>query len=179
MLRKILLGVAVVILGFVILVASRPADFRVTRTTLVSAPTPVVFDQVNDFHRWDAWSPWAKIDPAMKTTFAGSPSGTGAIYSWSGNREVGDGRMTITDSRPHDHLGFKIEFLKPFAATNAAEFTFTPEAGQTRVTWSMFGKCNFMLKGMSLFASMDKMVGGDFEKGLAQLKAVAEHAPAP
>lgn len=176
MLTYILIAVAVIVVVFVAIVAMRPAEFRVVRSATVAAPASVVFAQVNDFHRWEAWSPWAKLDPAMKQTHAGAPAGAGAVYSWSGNNKVGEGRMTLTESRPSDLIRIKLEFLKPFAATNAAEFTFKPEGRQTVVTWSMSGRNNFMFKAVGLFMSMDKMIGRDFEKGLAQLKTMVEAA---
>ncbi len=174
MLKKILIAVAVILVVLVIVVAMQPADFRIARSTTISAPAEVVFAHVNDFHKWDAWSPWAKLDPSMKQSYEGSPTGTGAIYSWDGNKEVGTGRMTLTESRANELIRIKLEFLKPFAAVNDTEFTFKPEGNQTAVTWSMTGKNNFMAKGFGLVMNMDKMVGGDFEKGLAQMKALAE-----
>jgi len=173
---KILAVVVVIIIVFAVIVALQPGDFRVARSTLISAPPPAVFAQVNDFHKWNAWNPWGKIDPSMKQSYEGAPAGPGAVYTWTGNKEVGEGRMTITDSRPSDLIRVKLEFLKPFAATNTAEFTFVPEGNQTRVTWSMFGEKNFMAKAVHLFMSMDKMIGGQFEKGLADMKAAAEGA---
>jgi polyketide cyclase/dehydrase/lipid transport protein len=176
MLKKILIAFALIIVVFVIVVATRPANFRITRSTAIAAPAEVVFAQVNDFHKWDAWSPWAKLDPAMKQTHEGTSAGAGAIYSWAGNKEVGEGRMTITESRTNDLIRIKLEFLKPFAAVNTTEFTFTPDGNQTAITWSMTGTNNFMAKAFCMFMDMDKMVGGDFEKGLAQMKSVAETA---
>ena len=132
---------------------------------------------MNDFHNWEAWSPWAKLDPAAKATFEGPSTGTGAIFKWVGNKEVGEGSMTITESRPSDLIRINLEFLKPFASTCAAEFTFKPEGNQTVAAWSMFGKNNFMAKTIHLFMNMDKMVGGQFEQGLAAMKSVAETAP--
>lgn len=176
MLKKILISLVVIIVVFVVVVATRRADFRVTRSTTIAAPPEAVFAQVNDFHKWDAWSPWAKLDPAMKRTHEGAPAGPGAIYSWAGNKEVGEGRMTITESRTNELIRIKLEFLKPFAAVNTTEFTFKPGGNQTAVTWSMTGTNNFMAKAFCLFMNMDKMVGGDFEKGLAQMKSVAEAA---
>lgn len=176
MLIKILIGLAVVLAGFAAFVATRPADFTITRSAAIAAPAPVVFGLVNDFHQWSAWSPWAKLDPAMKETFAGAASGTGAIYSWEGNSEVGAGRMTIEESRPAEQIRIKLEFLKPFAAVNMADFAFKPESGQTTVTWTMTGKNNFVSKAVCLFMNMDKMVGGQFETGLAKMKSVAEAA---
>ena len=176
MLTKIVIGVVVVLGVFAVVVAMRPSDFRVERSAVVSAPAPVVFAQVNDLHNWDAWSPFAKLDPAAKQTFEGPRAGTGAAFAWAGNKQVGEGRMTITESRPNKLVRFRLDFLKPFAVTNTAEFTFTPQGNQTAVTWSMSGRQNFMAKAFCMFMSMDKMVGGEFEKGLAQMKTVAEAA---
>jgi uncharacterized protein YndB with AHSA1/START domain len=171
----ILAAVAVIVIAFVVVVALQPADFRVVRSATISAPPSDVFAQVNDFHHWEAWSPWAKLDPAAKNTFAGAPAGTGAIFSWSGNNKVGEGKMTMTESRPNDLIRINLEFLRPFKATNTAEFTFKPEGNQTAVSWSMSGRNNFMSKAFCLFMNMDKLVGGDFEKGLAQMKTVVEN----
>ena len=176
MLIKIVIGVVVVIGVFAVIVAMRPSDFRVERSAVVAAPAPVVFAQVNDFHNWDTWSPFAKLDPAAKQTFEGPRAGTGAALAWAGNRQAGEGRMTITESRPYELIRFRLDFVKPFAVTNTAEFTFTPQGVQTAVTWSMSGRQNFMAKAFCMFMSMDKMVGGEFEKGLAQMKSVAESA---
>ena len=176
MLIKIVIGVVVVIGVFAVIVAMRPSDFRVERSAVVAAPAPVVFAQVNDLHNWDAWSPFAKLDPAAKQTFEGPRAGTGAALAWAGNQQAGEGRMTITESRPYELIRFRLDFVKPFAVTNTAEFTFTPQGVQTAVTWSMSGRQNFMAKAFCMFMSMDKMVGGEFEKGLAQMKSVAESA---
>ena len=180
MLKKILLvavlAIVLIVVVFSVVVAMQPAHYQVERSATISAPQAVVFAQVNDFHKWEAWSPWAKIDPAMKTTYSGAQSGNGASYSWVGNSDVGEGRMTITESRPTDAIKIKLEFLKPFAATNATEFSFLPQGDQTAVKWTMSGDKNFMMKAFSLFMDMDKMVGNDFEKGLAQMKTVAEAA---
>jgi carbon monoxide dehydrogenase subunit G len=172
----ILIVIAAVIVLFVVVVATRPADFRVTRSTAISAPPAVVFAQVNDFHNWDGWSPWARMDPEMKATYAGPAAGTGAVYSWVGNNKVGEGRMTIMESHPSDLVRIKLEFIKPFAATNTAEFTFQPQGNQTTVTWNMIGKKNFMIKAMGLVMNMDKTIGGQFDQGLSQMKSVAETA---
>lgn len=176
MLYIVLAVVAALVIIFLIVVATRPADFRIERRATISAPAAVVFDQVNDFRNWGAWSPWAKLDPAMKETYDGPPAGTGSHYAWVGNKKVGEGAMTILESRPGELVRIKLEFLKPFAATNTAEFVFAPEGDGTTVTWSMTGKNNFVSKAFCLFMDMDKMVGGDFEKGLAAMKTVAEAA---
>ena len=176
MLKKILIGLAVIVGVFLIVVALQPADYRVTRTATIAAPPAVVFAQVDDLRQWEAWSPWAKMDPAMKVTYAGPAAGVGAISGWAGNSEVGEGRMTITESRPSELIRFHLEFFKPMAGTSASEFTFKPEGKQTVVTWTMTGKNNFTGKAFCLFMNMDKMVGGQFEQGLAAMKSVAEAA---
>jgi Polyketide cyclase / dehydrase and lipid transport len=176
-LKKILIGlgvVAAIVVAFLIVVAMQPSDFRITRSAKMSATPATVFAQVNDYHKWDAWSPWAKLDPNAKATFEGPTSGTGATMTWSGNDKVGEGRQTIIESRADDMIRIKLDFLKPFEATNTAEFTFKPEGDQTVVTWSMYGKNNFMGRAVSLFMDCDKMVGSEFEKGLASMKAIVE-----
>ena len=177
MLIKILIAIAVIAIVFVVVVAMQPSEFRVARSATMSAPAPAVFAQVNDFHEWEAWNPWGKIDPAMKQTYEAAPAGIGAIYTWVGNKNVGEGRMTLTESRPSDLIRIKLEFFKPFAGTNIAEFTFKPAGNQTAVTWSMAGKNNFMAKAIHLFMNMDKMIGGQFEKGLAEMKSIVEASP--
>lgn len=174
MLKKILLTFAILVIVFVIIVALQPSDFRVARSTTISAPPPVVFSYVNDLHQWQEFSPWAKIDPAAKVSFEGPSSGTGAVFIWAGNKDVGEGRMTIVESRPHELVRFKLDFVKPFTATNHAEFTFKPEGTQTAVTWSMTGKNNFLFKAVGLFMDCDKMIGSQFEQGLASLKTLSE-----
>jgi hypothetical protein len=176
MIKKILIGLAVIVLLFLVVVAFQPAEYQVKRSATISAPPAVVFDQVNDFHKWEGWSPWAKLDPAVKNTFEGPPAGTGAIFSWVGNKDVGEGRMTLTESHTNDLVKINLEFIKPFASVALTEFAFKPAGNQTAVTWTMSGHNNFMGKAMCLFMNMDKMVGGDFEKGLAQMKSVAEKA---
>jgi len=174
MLDIILSLIAIAVIIFAIVAAMQPSDFRVTRTATITAPASAVFPHVNDLQKWDAWSPWAKLDPNAKNSFEGPASGVGAIMRWAGNNKVGQGSMTIMESRPDEFIQFKLEFLKPMAATNTAEFTFTSENNQTTVTWCMYGKNNFIGKAMGLFMSCDKMVGGQFEKGLATLKSVVE-----
>jgi hypothetical protein len=179
MIKKILIALALVIAVLLAVVAMRPAGFRITRSTTITAPAAAVFAQVNDFHKWEAWSPWAKLDPAMKVAYDGPPDGPGAIYTWSGNSEVGSGRMTLLESHPNDVVRIEVEFIKPIAATNTAEFTFTPQGNQTVVNWTMTGTNNFMGKAFDLVMNMDKMVGSDFEKGLARLKSTLEAAAKP
>ena len=139
MLIKILIALAGIVFVFVAIVATRPSEYRVARTATISAPAPAVFAQVNDFHKWEAWNPWAKIDRAMKQAYEGPPAGPGAIYTWAGNDEVGEGRMTLTESRPSELIRIKLEFQKPFRSTSTAEFAFKPEGDRTIVTWSMTG----------------------------------------
>ena len=174
MIKRILLGVAVLLIAVVIFVAGRPSAYRITRTATIPAPAAEVFAQVNDFHKWEAWSPWAKLDPAMKTTYEGSSSGAGAIYSWTGNDQVGAGRMKIAESRTNELVRIDLEFIKPFASTSVTEFTFKPAGNQTELTWVMSGNNNFMARAFTLFVNMDKMIGADFEKGLAQLRTATE-----
>lgn len=169
-----LIVAAIVIALFFGFVALRSSEFRVTRSAVIAAPASEVFAQVNDFHKWEAWSPWARIDPAAKNTFEGPSAGTGAIFRWAGNSNVGEGGMTIIESKPHELIRIKLEFLKPFAGTNDVQFTFQPEGDKTAVTWSMDGKSNFICKIFSLFMSMDKMIGEKYEEGLASIKAIVE-----
>ena len=176
MLVKILIAVAIVLAGLAGYIATRPAEFRVTRAASIAAPAPAVFAQVNELKKWEAWSPWAKKDPQMKQTYEGPPAGTGAFTSWVGNKDVGEGRMTIVESRPNELIGFKLEFLKPFVATNSAEFSFREEGGRTAVTWSMRGQNNFIGKAMGVVFDFDRMIGADFEAGLASLKTLVEEA---
>jgi hypothetical protein len=171
----ITVGVLVAIVSvFAIAVALQPSDFRVERSATIAAAPAVVFEQVNDFHNWEAWSPWAKLDPNCKNSFEGPSSGKDAVFTWDGNDKVGAGKMTILESKPSELVRIKLEFVRPFAATNTAEFAFKPAAEQTAVTWSMSGQNNFVGKAFCLFMNMDKHVGGDFEKGLASMKQVAE-----
>lgn len=177
MFKNVLIAIAVAIVGFCIVVALQPDEFKISRSITINAAPAVVFAQVNDFHRWMNWSPWEKMDPAMKRTYAGPSSGEGAVYAWVGNREVGEGAMTLVKSQPPERIEIRLDFVKPMAATNHAEFTFNPEGKDTVVTWTMSGRNNFISKAICLFMNMDKMAGTQFEKGLADLKSLAE-APA-
>lgn len=172
--KKILMGLILILASLAAVVAMQPSEMRISRSMTIAAPADAVFAQVNDFHNWQAWSPWEKLDPDMQRTYSGSDAGEGAVYHWSGNEEVGEGQMTIEESRPGELIHIKLEFLKPFAATNAAEFTFAPQGESTDVTWTMTGEKNFFCKGMCLFMDMDAMIGADFEKGLSQLKDAVE-----
>jgi len=176
MLKKILLGIAAILVLFLLIVAAQPARYSITRGATITAPPEVVFAEVNDFRRWEAWSPWKKLDPEMKQTFEGAEAGVGAIYSWAGNKDVGEGRMTIVASRTNELVVIKLEFFKPMAGVCATEFTFAPQGEQTTVTWTMTGTNNFISKAFCLFMDMDEMVGGDFEEGLTGIKSIAEAA---
>lgn len=174
MLKNISMGlilVAVILLG---LALTQPDSFTVQRSASIKAPPAKVMAYLNDFHQWPAWSPWEKKDPNMQRTFTGAASGKGAVYAWSGNRDVGQGRMEIIDSQMPSSLAIKLDFIKPFASSNQTEFMLQPDGEGTLITWTMQGKSLFATKLMGVFTSMDKLVGKDFEKGLAQLKEVAE-----
>lgn len=168
----IVLGV--IIIAFVGIVAMQPNDFRVERSAKIAAPAADVFAQVNDFHKWEAWSPWLKVDPNSKGTYEGPSEGKDAVFRWAGNENVGEGSMTITVSQPSDVIRIKLHFLKPFEDTATTEFTFKPEGDQTVVTWSMFGDNTFVEKAFCLFMNMEKMIGDKYEEGLASMKAVVE-----
>jgi uncharacterized protein YndB with AHSA1/START domain len=174
MIKKILLIIAAIIVVVLIAAAFQPSEFRVTRSATIAAPPAAVFAEVNDFHRWPAWSPWERLDPAMKRTYEGPAAGVGAVYAWEGNREVGSGRMTITESRPADVIRIKLEFLKPMPGLAPTEFTFRPDGTGTAVTWAMTGTNNYLGKIICLFMNMEKFLGGRFEEGLQSLKAAAE-----
>jgi hypothetical protein len=174
MLKIVLIAVAATVVVLATVVALRPSELRVARSTTMAAPPETVFAQVNDFHAWEAWNPWGRIDPDMESTYSGAAAGPGAQYAWVGNREVGEGRMTIIESRPGELVRIRLEFLSPFAATNTAELTFRPEGDRTAVTWSMHGHNSFIAKAIGLLMDMDQMIGGQFEKGLADLKAIVE-----
>ena len=162
------------IAALLIYATTRPDTFRLERSTVILAPPEKVFALIDNFHDWTKWSPWENIDPALKRTYGGPDAGRGTLYAWEGNNKVGSGRMEITESAPAEKIVIKLDFLKPFEAHNIAEFTFAPKDGGTVVTWAMYGPCPFISKLMQIFCSMDKMVGGQFEQGLANLKAAAE-----
>lgn len=175
MLTYILIGVGALVALFAVIVTLQPSGFRISRSATMAAAPAAAFAQVNDFHNWRAWSPWEGIDPALQRTYEGPESGPGAVYSWVGNKNVGEGRMTILESKPGESVKIKLDFIKPFAATNTALFTFQPQANQTDVTWTMEGeKTCFFAKAMHLCINMDKMIGGNFEQGLAKMKSLVE-----
>lgn len=170
----IVLAVLVPLVLFLSYVGLQSEDFSMERSTTIAAPPDVVFAQVNDFHKWDAWSPWAKLDPNSRVTFAGAPAGEGAIFTWSGNNKVGEGRMTITESTPGERVRIKLEFLKPMVATNDTLFTFQPHSVGTLVTWAMSGKNNFVGRVFCTLMNMQKQLAKQFDQGLASMKAIAE-----
>lgn len=173
MLKKVLIGVAAALALLLVVIALQPATFHFERSITMAAPPEAAFAQVNDFHAWRAWSPWEKIDPGLQRSFEGPTAGVGAKYAWVGNKQVGEGRMTIEKSEPA-LIQIKLEFLKPFAATNVATFTFAKTAEGTKTTWAMDGHNNFISKAFHLVMDMDKMLGPDFERGLAAMKTAAE-----
>jgi hypothetical protein len=172
-LRKVLVGLIAIVGLLAGVIATRPAEFTIERSGQVPGAPAIAFSLVNDFHAWTAWSPWEKIDPGMQRSYEGPASGVGSIYRWSGNEDIGSGSMTITESRPNERIVLDLEFIEPFPATNITSFTFAPAGDETNVTWKMQGRNGFMGKALSLVFDMEQMVGSSFERGLADLKAVA------
>ena len=166
--------IAAGVLVILLLASTKPATFHVERSVNVAASPDRITPFLNDFRRWDAWSPWAKLDPNMQTTFSGPAAGAGSVYTWEGNRKVGKGRMEILSSTASD-TSLKLDFLSPFESHNTSTFHLAPAANGTTVTWSMDGPNTLFGKLMSVFTSMDHLIGKDFENGLASLKAAAEH----
>ncbi len=183
--KQALVVISALLAVILVVAALQSPHFAVARSMTIAAPDSVVFAQLNDFHRWEKWSPWAKLDPQMQQTYDGAAEGTGAKYAWAGNSKVGEGRMTITESTPSSLIRIDLEFLKPFVAHNRTEFTLAPSTGGTTVTWAMTGEKNFISKVLGLVMNMDQAIGTDFERGLTQLKAASEAevatvpAPAP
>jgi hypothetical protein len=175
--KRILLVFAALIAVLLVVIAMQPEDFRVSRSMTMAASPAAVFEQVNDFHNWEVWSPWIKIDPNAKGTYEGPTSGPGSKFHWDGNSDVGAGSMTILDSKPNEHVHIKLDFIRPMEGTNDVYFTFKPEGDKTNVTWSMEGKNNFIGKAISLVIDCDKMVGDYYEKGLANMKTIVEMPP--
>lgn len=174
MINIILTVIAVAVVLLIIAASRQPDEFRVSRSATLPAAPSVVFPRVNDLHQWEAWSPWARLDPNAKNSFEGPAAGTGAVMRWAGNKNVGEGSMTITESRENELVRFRLEFLKPFKATNTADFVFKPQGDRTQVTWSMYGRNNFLSKVIGVFINCEKMVGEQFEQGFANMKAVIE-----
>ena len=169
-----MIAIPVIIVVFLVIVALQPSSYRVERSLAMNVPPAAVFPQVNDLKKWEVWNPWSKADPNIKLTFGNPTSGVGASYSWTGNREMGEGRLSIVESRPGESVKYKLEFVKPMAAVSETEFTFKTRGNQTEVTSVMTGEKNFMSKAFCLFMSMDKMIGTKFEKALADLQAIVE-----
>jgi uncharacterized protein YndB with AHSA1/START domain len=174
MLKTIAIVVVVLLVGLLALAATKPDTFRVERTASIKAPPEKIFPLINDLHSWGAWSPWEKVDPAMKRSHSGAANGKGAVYAWDGNSKVGAGRMEITEASPPSKIVIKLDFIKPLEGHNFAEFTLEPKGDATNVTWAMHGPSTYIAKVMSIFFSMDSMVGTQFETGLAKLKAITE-----
>jgi hypothetical protein len=174
MIKLIAIAVAVPVAGILLFAASRPDAFRIERSATIKAPPEKIYAQVNDLRAWTAWSPWERIDPALKRSYSGPQAGKGAAYAWEGNKDVGSGRMEITDAVPAAKITIKLDFLKPFEAHNTAEFAFTRQGDATTVTWAMYGPSPYLSKLIGLVFNMDRMVGGQFETGLANLKSITE-----
>ena len=170
---RIAIAFALIIAGILLLASTKPNDFRVERTVSIKASPERIASQIYNFHKWGSWSPFENLDPAMKRTFSGSDEGVGAVYEWEGNSKAGTGRMEILSASP-SNVTIKLDFLKPFEGHNTAEFTLHPEGNNTTVTWAMYGPNNFFGKVISVFLSMDSMIGKQFETGLASLKSASE-----
>lgn len=182
MAKKIILGVAallaVVVIGLVFVIAMQPSEFHIERSLAMKATPEAAFAQVNDFHKWDAWSPWLKVDPNAKHTYEGPDTGEGAIFRWAGNDEVGEGSMTIQESKPHERIRIQLAFVKPMEDTATTDFRFEPQGDHTKVTWTMDGHNNFVAKALCLFVfDMDEMIGSKYAEGLANMKQVVESQP--
>ncbi len=174
MLKTIAIVIAVFVAAVLVYTAMQPDTFRVERSVVIKAPPEKIFPNINGFHQWEDWSPWEKIDPAIKRTYSGAESGKGAAYGWQGNKDVGTGRMEIVESTPSSNVLIKIDFMEPFEGHDMVQFTLAPQGDGTKVTQAMYGPNPFLAKLMGLFFSMDKMVGQKYEEGLGSLKAIAE-----
>ena len=166
--------IAVGIAGILAYAATRPDDFRVQRSAAIKAPPEKIFPLINDFKQWGTWSPYEKIDPAMRRSYGAATAGKGATYAWEGNNNVGSGSMEILDAPAPSRVTIRLDFMKPFEAHNVADFTLTPSGDTTTVTWAMHGPVPYKFKIVHIFMNMDKMVGGQFEEGLANLKVATE-----
>ena len=174
MLTTILIIFVVIIAAVLIYAATRPNDFVVSRSASIKAPAEAIFPLINDFRRWPEWSPFEKLDPAMRRTLSGADSGIGAAYAWEGNSKAGKGRMEITASVPSSQVSLKLDFEKPFRANNIVDFSLSPSGDATTVTWAMRGARPFIAKLMGLFMDFDNLIGKDFEAGLDNLRRLAE-----
>jgi hypothetical protein len=173
MIKKILHGLAALIVILLIVAATRPADFRVERSATLSASPAALFEHVNNHRKFTVWNPFMKLDPNVKNTYSGPESGVGAVCSWDGNSDIGAGSCTIIESKPTELVRCRMDWKRPMEATSTVDFTFEAQGDKTVVTWAMYGKNNFICKVVSLFMDMDKMCGPQFEKGLASLGEVA------
>jgi hypothetical protein len=176
MLRWILIGLAAIVAAFLVVVALQPSDFRLERTATVPAPAAEAFAQVNDFRKWEGWSPWAKLDPNAKLNFEGPAEGTGTVMTWAGNSEVGEGKMTLVESRPGEFIKVNVEMVKPMEGTSTSEFTFKPDGNQTSVTWAMSAHHTFLQKAMCLVMNGKKMLTEAMDKGLSNMGTVVKTA---
>jgi len=174
MIKTIVIIIVVLVVALLIYAATKPDTFRVQRAISIKAPPEKIFLLINDLHNWSAWSPYEKKDPMMKRTLSGAANGKGAVYEWEGDRNVGKGRMEITDTSPPSRVTINLDFVKPIEAHNIAEFTLEAKGDSTNVTWAMHGPNSYMAKVIHIFFSMDSMVGKQFETGLANLKTIAE-----
>ena len=174
MFKKIVLVIVLLVVVVLVVAAFKPGNFSVQRTATIQAPPEKIFPLINDYHNWPEWSPWEKIDPNMKRTYSGPASGTGSVYEWDGNSKAGKGRMEIAESVPASKIAIKLDFIKPMETSNNVQFNLQPNGNSTTVTWTMAGPVGFPAKVMTVFVSMDKMIGPDFETGLANMKAAAE-----
>jgi uncharacterized protein YndB with AHSA1/START domain len=161
--------IVIALVAILVIASTKPDTFRVERSAVIKAPPENIFALINDFQQWRSWSPWEARDPALKRTYSGTASGKGSIYAWEGNRNVGSGRMEIMESAAPSKIVIKLDFIKPFEGHNTAEFTLTPGANSTVVNWVMVGPSIFFSKVMQVFMNFDRMIGKDFETGLANL----------
>ena len=176
MLRWILIGIAAVVAAFLVVVAMQPSEFRLERTATVAAPADAVFAQVNDFRKWENWSPWAKLDPDAKMNFEGPAEGAGTVMSWTGNSQVGEGKMTLVESKPNELIKVNVEMVKPMEGASTSEFTFKPEGDKTAVTWTMSAHHTFLHKAMCLIMNGKKMMTEAMDQGLSNMGSVAKAA---
>lgn len=176
--RKLLIALVLVVVAVLGYASTKPDQFHVERSIVINAPAERIFPHINNFHLWTAWSPYEKLDPAMKRSFSGADSGVGAAYAWDGNSAVGTGSMRILESTPSSAIKIKLDFLKPMEGHDTADFTLAPQGESTTVTWAMSGQAPFIMKVMGVFLDCDKMIGKDFETGLGSLKALSEQRPA-
>lgn len=178
MLKTILLSVAAILVTGIVIVlilaAMKPDTFTLRRSLAINAPPERIFPLINEFRNWTAWSPWEKLDPNLKRDYSGAPAGVGSVYAWEGDKKVGQGRMEIVEAASPSKIGLKLDFVRPFEAHNDVTFALEPAGAATKVIWTMTGPTPFIGKIFHVFVDMDRMVGRDFEAGLASMKAAAE-----